>query len=96
MYVDDFCRALLLVAEKYNSDEPINIGTGQEISILKLAILIAKLTGYKNKIVFDKKYPDGTPRKILDSKKIRKIGWKPHISLENGIQKAIWDFSKNN
>ena len=55
MYVDDFCRALLLVAEKYNSDEPINIGTGQEISILKLAILIAKLTGYKNKIVFDKK-----------------------------------------
>ena len=61
------------MAEKYNSDEPINIGTGQEISILKLAILIAKLTGYKNKIVFDKKYPDGTPRKILDSKKIRKL-----------------------
>ena len=96
MYVDDFCRALLLVAEKYNSDEPINIGTGQEISILKLAILIAKLTGYKNKIVFDKKYPDGTPRKILDSKKIRKFGWRPFMSLDNGIQEAIWDFSKNN
>lgn len=96
MYVDDFCKALLVVAEKYNSDEPINIGTGQEISILKLAILIAKLTGYKNKILFDKKYPDGTPRKILDSKKIRKIGWRPHILLENGIQEAILDFTKVN
>ncbi|MDB2709294.1 GDP-L-fucose synthase [Candidatus Pelagibacter bacterium] len=96
MHVDDLSNALFLVAEKYNLDEPINIGTGHEISIINLAKLISKMIGFKGKIIFDKKYPDGTPRKVLNNKKIIKIGWKPNISLEKGIKKTLEEYIYKN
>lgn len=97
LYVDDLAEAILLIALQDNSkieklfldkDCFINVGTGMEISINELAKKISKITGYKGKIVFDKSKPDGTPRKILDSTLINSIGWKPKITLEEGLEKT--------
>ena len=82
LHVDDFSRALIHVSENYNEEEPINIGSNEEISIINLAKMISKILKYKGKIVLDKNFPDGTPRKILDSSRINRIGWKPKIKLK--------------
>ena len=71
----------------------MNVGSGEEISISKLALKIAKTVQYNGKISFDSNIPDGTPRKILDSSLINSIGWKPKISLDNGL-KQTYDFFK--
>lgn len=92
MHVDDFADAVLLAMEKYNSDTPLNIGSGQELTISKLAKLISKTINYKGKIIYNKKFPNGTPRKILDSSKIKKLGWKPKINIKQGIKKTLKDF----
>ncbi len=94
MHVDDFAEAMAKIIKKYNKIEPINVGSGQEISILNLARKISKVVDFKGKIIFDKKYPDGTPRKLLNISKIRKLGWKPKISLLNGIRKSVNDYNK--
>ena len=73
----------------------LNVGSGIEISIKELAILIAKLIGYEGAIDWDKSMPDGTPRKILDNSKISSLGWKPKIKLEEGLKLAINDFKKS-
>ena len=69
LYVDDFSKAVLKIINKYSDAEPINIGTGKEISIINLAKKISKLTGFTGKILLDRRYPDGTPRKVLNIKK---------------------------
>jgi GDP-L-fucose synthase len=94
MHVDDFAEAMAKIIKKYNKIEPINVGSGQEISIFNLARKISKVVDFKGKIIFDKKYPDGTPRKLLNISKIRKLGWKPKISLLNGITKSVNDYNK--
>ena len=94
MHVDDFAEAMAKIIKKYNKIQPINVGSGQEISILNLAKKISKVVDFKGKIIFDKKYPDGTPRKLLNISKIRKLGWKPKISLLNGIRKSVNDYNK--
>lgn len=94
MHVDDFAEAMAKIIKKYNKIEPINVGSGQEISILNLAKKISKVVDFKGKIIFDKKYPDGTPRKLLNISKIKKLGWKPKISLLNGIRKSVNDYNK--
>ena len=73
-----------------------NIGSGNEISIDSLAKLIKEKIGFTGKINYDSSYPDGTPRKLLDSNKINKLGWKPKISLENGIEITYKEFLKKN
>lgn len=93
LYVDDFSKAVLKIINKYSDVEPINIGTGKEISIINLAKKISKLTGFKGKILFDGRYPDGTPRKVLNIKKIKKLGWKPITSLDKGIKSSINDYN---
>ena len=95
MHVDDFADAVLFAMKKYNSDTPLNIGSGQELTIFKLAKLISKTIKYKGKIIYNKKFPNGTPRKLLDSSKINKLGWKSKIKLEAGIKDSIEDFRKN-
>ena len=95
MHVDDFADAVLFAMKKYNSDTPLNIGSGQELAISKLAKLISKTIKYKGKIIYNKKFPNGTPRKLLDSSKIKKLGWKSKIKLEAGIKDSIEDFRKN-
>ncbi len=74
----------------------INIGSGQEISIRQLAEMVQKVFGFKNKLVFDASKPDGTPRKLMDSTRLRKLGWEPKIELEKGIELAYEDFLKFN
>ena len=76
--------------KKFKNEIPIiNVGTGESISILNLAKLIAKLVDFKGKIIFDKNFPDGTFRKDLDSKKINDLGWKPKIKLADGLKQII-------
>ena len=94
LHVDDFVRAIILASKKYNKSEPLNVGSGREISITDLAKLISKTVKFNGKIKFNRRYPDGTPRKILDITKIKKLGWRPKISLEDGIKQSIKEFNK--
>ena len=85
MHVDDLAEALILIMEKYNDSEFINVGTGKEISIKELALLIKKIVGFDGELKFDTSKPDGTPRKLLDVSKLKKLGFDAKISLEQGI-----------
>lgn len=85
LFVEDLARACLMLIDKYDQSVAINIGSGQEISILNLAALIAKVVGFHGEITFDPSRPNGTPRKLLDSTRIRQLGWQPQVSLEVGV-----------
>jgi GDP-L-fucose synthase len=86
LHTDDLANACTFLLESYNDDAPINVGWGQDISIAELGLLIAQIVGYKGQINWDRSMPDGTPRKLLDTTKINSLGWKPSISLRQGIQ----------
>jgi GDP-L-fucose synthase len=95
MHVDDLSEAVIFCSEKFNENEHINIGSGQEISINNLAGLISKIVGFTGKIEWDKLRLDGTPRKVLDVSKLESYGWTPKISLEDGIRDTVnWYQSK--
>lgn len=96
MHVDDLADACLFLMKKYSRLEFVNIGSGSEISIGHLAKLIKELTGFKGELKFDASKPDGTPRKLMDSGKIAKLGWMPKISLIEGIRDIISVLSKKN
>jgi GDP-L-fucose synthase len=85
LHVADLARACLLLIAKYDDSIAINVGSGEEISILKLATLIAKVVGFSGEITFDTGRPNGTPRKLLDSTRITQLGWRPQVDLESGI-----------
>ncbi len=87
LYVEDLAKACIFLAEHYSSDFPINVGTGEEISIKDFAELIKKIVGFKGKIIFDKSKPDGVYKKVLNTKKVNKLGWNPTTSLESGLTK---------
>lgn len=90
LHVDDLASGLIfLMNSEKKCDGLINIGSGEEISIRDLSQLIVKKVNYKGKIEFDSSKPDGTMRKLLDSSKIRDLGWKPSISLEQGLEETI-------
>ncbi|WP_438964944.1 GDP-L-fucose synthase family protein [Flavobacterium sp.] len=89
LYVDDLAKACLFLMQNYNEPETINIGTGEDLSIKELALLIKKTVGFDGNLVFDASKPDGTPRKLLDVSKINAIGWKHEVSLEEGINKTL-------
>jgi len=95
LYVDDLAEALILISEKYKNLEPINVGSGFEISISSLANKIKKIIGFKGRLLFNTKYPDGVKRKFLDSSKIKKLGWTPKTSFDDGLRKTIKWFEKN-
>lgn len=86
LHVDDLADAACLLMEKYDSPEIINVGVGHDISIADLAALVREIVGFGGEIVFDPSKPDGTPRKLLDVTKLRGLGWRPRISLEDGIR----------
>jgi len=86
LHVDDLSDACLFLMEHYNEPELVNIGTGTDISIKELALLIMKIANYQGEIKFDSTKPDGTPRKLMDVTKLMALGWKPSISLEEGIK----------
>ena len=95
LFVDDLAEALFFILEKYKQLEPINIGSGSEISMKDLAIKIKKIIGFNGELTFNKKYPDGVKRKFLDSSKIKKLGWKPKTSLDKGLKLTVDWFIKN-
>jgi hypothetical protein len=80
-----WARAAVFCLDQYDQYEHLNCGTGTEVSIGALAEIVARTVGYHGKIVFDATKPDGTPRKVMDSSRIAALGWKPEISLEEGI-----------
>ena len=89
LHVEDLARAVLLCLDEYDDAQHINVGTAEEISIKNLAEKIANKVGFKGKIVWNKNKPDGTLRKVLDNRRILDLGWKPLISLDEGITKTI-------
>lgn len=91
LHVDDLAEACLFLMENYHEAELVNIGTGTDISIKDLALLIMNIANYKGEIKFDSTKPDGTPRKLLDVSKLMALGWKPKISLEEGIKMVYKD-----
>jgi len=95
LHVDDLANACLVLIEKYDDLEAINIGSGHEVSIKNLAILISKVVGFNGKITFDTQRPNGTPRKFLDSRRIANLGWVPTIELEHGIIETYKWFNDN-
>lgn len=88
LYADDFVSACVYLMGHYDSDEIINAGCGSDVSIQELARIIAGVSGFKGKIIFDQTKPDGTMKKLLDSRRIHDLGWKPRVSLEEGIRKT--------
>ena len=97
LYADDLANALLFLMENYNEKPFVNVGFGEDISIGDLALLIKEIVGFQGTIVFDTSKPNGTPRKLMDSGRLFSLGWKPAVSLREGIALAYRDFlSKNN
>jgi GDP-L-fucose synthase len=92
LYVDDLAEAIVMVLDRYSDDMHINIGSGEDITITELARLVAQVVGYSGAIVYDRSKPDGTPRKLLDTSRIKALGWSPTTPLEQGLQKAYADF----
>ena len=90
LYVEDAAEGILLATEKYNKNDPINLGTDLEISIKDLAELIAKLTGFKGRIIWDTSKPDGQPRRRLDTSRAeREFGFKAEMDFEEGLKRTI-------
>ena len=96
LYVDDLAEACVYLMNTYSDNETVNLGTGKELTIKELAELIKKIIGFKGKITFDPSKPDGTPRKLLDVSKLKKLGWHYKTELEDGIKLAYDDFLHNN
>ena len=88
LHVDDLAAACIFLLEFYDGDIPLNVGCGEDVTIKDLAETIALVTGFKGNLEWDSSKPDGTPQKLLDTTRINDIGWKPTISLEQGIQET--------
>jgi GDP-L-fucose synthase len=85
LHVDDLADACLFLMANYDREEPINVGWGEDVSIAELADLIASTTGFTGEIGYDTSRPDGTPRKLLDTSRLRDLGWRPGIRLRDGL-----------
>ena len=95
MHVDDLADALIFMLQTYSDDEHVNVGTGQEISIHDFAELMAEIVGFKGELVFERSKPDGTPRKLMDSSKLRNMGWRPYYDLRKGLGQAYRWYLQN-
>ncbi len=96
LYVDDLADAIYFIIQKDINDSLINIGSGQEISILNLAEKIKKILNFNGSLVFNDKIPDGNPRKLLDSSLINSYGWKPITDLQTGLENTYKWYLENN
>jgi GDP-L-fucose synthase len=88
LYVDDLADALAFLLENYDSPEVINVGCGNDVTIRELAGIVSEVVGFKGELVFDSSKPDGTPRKLLDTSRLEKLGWTPRVSLRDGIEQT--------
>jgi GDP-L-fucose synthase len=94
LHVDDLAEACLFLMRNFDEPGPINVGVGNDLSILDLALLVQKEIEYTGNIVHDLTKPDGTPRKLLDVNKLSQLGWQAKISLEDGIRRVCEEYSQ--
>jgi GDP-L-fucose synthase len=92
LFADDLANACYFLMQNYNEPHLINIGTGEDLTIKDLALLVKKVTGFEGELTFDSTKPDGTPRKLMDVSKLHSLGWKHQVELEQGIHLAYQDF----
>lgn len=92
IFVDDLADACIFIMSEYNSPNPINIGSGTDLSIAELAVLIKEVVGYPGKLHFDTSKPDGMPLKVLDSSKLHELGWKPLTPFQSALEKTYYWF----
>ena len=95
LYVDDLANLCVFLMNHYSGDETVNAGTGKELSIKELTELVAETVGYQGEILWDTSKPNGTPRKLLDVSKAKKLGWRYRTELKDGIRLAYQDFLNN-
>jgi GDP-L-fucose synthase len=95
LHADDLADALRFLIEHYDSSDIINVGCGEDVTIRELAEIILEVVGFDANLLFDATQPDGTPRKLLDTTRLRKLGWKPRISLKDGIRRTYEWFVEN-
>ena len=88
LHVDDMADAVVYLLETYDDEAIVNLGWGEDVTIAELAALVAQVSGFKGTLTFDASKPDGTPRKLLDTTRLTSLGWKPKISLEQGIEQT--------
>lgn len=92
LFADDLADACYFLMQTYNEPNLINIGTGEDMTIKDLALLIQKIVGFEGELTFDSSKPDGTPRKLMDVSKLHSLGWKHQIDLEEGLKLAYHDY----
>jgi len=95
LHADDLADACLFLMQHYNEKSTINVGVGEDISILQLAELVKNIVGFEGQILLDATKPDGTPRKLLDVRKLHALGWRHKIALEEGIRAVYGDYMVN-
>ena len=95
LHVDDLAEACVFLMENYNEKQFVNVGTGEDIAIKDLALLIKEIVGFEGKITNDTSKPDGTPRKLMDVSRIHALGWKHKIDLRDGIQSVYKSYREN-
>lgn len=95
LHVDDLAEACYICMEKYNDEEHVNVGTGEDVTIKELSTIISNITEYNRNINWDTSKPNGTPRKVLNVDKIKSFGWKPEIKLFDGIEKTYQWYKEN-
>ena len=95
LHVDDCADACVFLMQAYSGDEHVNVGSGEDITILALARLVCEVVGFKGEIVCDTSKPDGTPRKLMSGDRLRSLGWRPAIGLKDGITAAYQDYLAN-
>jgi GDP-L-fucose synthase len=93
LHADDLADACLFLMQEYNEPGLVNIGTGEDLEIKELALMIGRIAGYTGEIVHDLSKPDGTPRKLMDVTKLHQLGWKAAISLEEGLRRTYTEYS---
>jgi GDP-L-fucose synthase len=88
LFITDLSEALFTLMEHYEEAGTINVGTGADVSISELAHLMREVTGFRGEIVYDRTKPDGMMRKVLDVSRISSLGWKPKVSLKEGLERT--------
>lgn len=88
LFTQDFVRGCIFLMDRYNDEQLINLGCGCDVSIQELALMIKEISGFKGKIIFDRAKPDGVMKKLLDNRRITKLGWKTKVNLKEGIGKT--------
>lgn len=93
LFVDDLADACVFVLERYSAEAPLNVGTGQDVTIAEFARLVAEVVGYQGQLAYDTSKPDGTPRKLLDVSRLTGLGWSAHTPLRAGLARAYAAFA---